>query len=53
MHPLHVEPVAWIAERKELLAGLFWFATGSRAWYVRRRHAPGIRSWSSRFSAAS
>jgi protein O-mannosyl-transferase len=24
IHPLHVEPVAWIAERKEVLSGLFW-----------------------------
>jgi protein O-mannosyl-transferase len=26
-HPLHVESVAWIAERKDVLCGLFWFAT--------------------------
>lgn len=26
IHPLHVEPVAWIAERKELLCGFFWMA---------------------------
>jgi len=25
VHPLHVEPVVWIAERKEVLSGLFWF----------------------------
>lgn len=24
LHPLHVEPVAWISERKELLCTLFW-----------------------------
>ncbi|HWR97165.1 MAG TPA: tetratricopeptide repeat protein [Candidatus Methanoperedens sp.] len=24
VHPTHVEPVAWIAERKELLSALFW-----------------------------
>jgi protein O-mannosyl-transferase len=25
VHPLHVEPVAWISSRKELLSTLFWF----------------------------
>ncbi len=40
IHPLHIEPVAWIAERKELLSGLFWFLS---IWtyvdYVRRPRA--------------
>lgn len=27
LHPLHVESVAWAAERKDVLSGLFWFAT--------------------------
>jgi tetratricopeptide (TPR) repeat protein len=37
LHPLHVEPVAWIAERKELLAGLFWWLTlGAYLRYARR-----------------
>ncbi|HZM04174.1 MAG TPA: tetratricopeptide repeat protein, partial [Candidatus Saccharimonadales bacterium] len=33
LHPLHVESVAWIAERKDVLSTMFWFLT---AWaYVR------------------
>ncbi|MBX3411957.1 MAG: glycosyltransferase family 39 protein [Pirellulales bacterium] len=27
LHPLHVEAVAWAAERKEVLCGLFWWLT--------------------------
>ena len=27
LHPLHVESVAWAAERKDVLSGLFWFLT--------------------------
>jgi tetratricopeptide (TPR) repeat protein len=27
LHPLHVESVAWAAERKDVLSTLFWFAT--------------------------
>src|SRR5207245_763885 len=26
-HPLHVESVAWVAERKDALSGLFWMLT--------------------------
>ncbi|NBV20692.1 MAG: hypothetical protein EBS05_01660 [Proteobacteria bacterium] len=26
-HPLHVESVAWVAERKDVLCGFFWFFT--------------------------
>ena len=27
IHPLHVESVAWVSERKDVLAGLFWMLT--------------------------
>ncbi|MCP4639829.1 MAG: tetratricopeptide repeat protein [bacterium] len=38
IHPLHVEPVAWIASRKDVLSTLFLLATiGSYARYVRGR----------------
>ncbi len=40
VHPLHVEPVAWIASRKDVLSTLFWVLTmGAYAQYARR---PGI-----------
>jgi hypothetical protein len=35
LHPLHVESVAWVAERKDLLSAFFWFLTmGAYAFYV-------------------
>jgi Flp pilus assembly protein TadD len=37
VHPLRVESVAWIAERKDVLSGLCWMLTlGAYARYVRR-----------------
>lgn len=40
LHPLHVESVAWVAERKDVLCAFFWFAT-LWAWvrYTERRSA--------------
>ncbi len=38
VHPLHVESVAWVAERKDVLSTFFWLlATAAYVWYVRRR----------------
>lgn len=40
VHPLHVESVAWIAERKDVLSATFWLlAMIIYSWYARR---PGI-----------
>ncbi len=37
VHPLHVESVAWITERKDVLSGLFGLlALAAYAWYARR-----------------
>ena len=37
LHPLHVESVAWVAERKDVLAAFFWMTTlAAYAWYVVR-----------------
>lgn len=37
IHPLHVEPVAWLSARKDILNGLFYFATiWTYAWYAVR-----------------
>jgi Flp pilus assembly protein TadD len=43
VHPLNVESVAWIAERKALLAGFFWFATVLA--YARYARRPSLRSY--------
>jgi Tfp pilus assembly protein PilF len=40
IHPLHVESVAWIAERKDVLSTMFWMlALLAYTWYARK---PGI-----------
>jgi tetratricopeptide (TPR) repeat protein len=42
LHPLHVEPVAWIAQRKELLSSFFGLlATGAYLRYVKNPR-PGL-----------
>ena len=44
LHPLRVESVAWIAERKDVLSTLFWIAT---TWaYVRWVRRPGPKRYS-------
>jgi protein O-mannosyl-transferase len=43
LHPLHVESVAWITERKDVLSTLFWFlGLWAYAWYAAR---PGWRRY--------
>ena len=40
VHPLHVESVVWVAERKDVLSTLFWLLTTAvYAWYAER---PGV-----------
>lgn len=40
LHPLHVESVAWVAERKDTLSMCFWLLTmAAYFWYVKR---PGL-----------
>ena len=40
VHPLHVESVAWITERKDVLSGLFWMLTTVA--YLRYVKRPGV-----------
>jgi tetratricopeptide (TPR) repeat protein len=43
IHPLHVESVAWVAERKDVLSGLFWMMG---LWcYARYAERPGLTSY--------
>ena len=43
LHPLHVESVAWVAERKDVLSTFFWMLT---MWsYVRYVQCPGINRY--------
>jgi len=43
LHPLHVESVAWVAERKDVLSTFFWMLTMyAYAWYVEH---PGIKRY--------
>jgi hypothetical protein len=44
LHPLHVESVAWVAERKDVLSGLFWMLT--MACYLRYTRTAGRGSYS-------
>jgi protein O-mannosyl-transferase len=44
IHPLHVESVAWITERKDVLSTFFWMLTmGAYSYYVEH---PGLRRYS-------
>ena len=40
VHPLHVESVAWVAERKDVLSALFWMLTMQA--YTRYVHSPSM-----------
>jgi tetratricopeptide (TPR) repeat protein len=43
LHPLHVESVAWVAERKDLLSAFFWLLT---MWaYARYAERPGLKRY--------
>jgi Flp pilus assembly protein TadD len=44
LHPLHVESVAWAAERKDVLSALFWMLT--LAAYVHYTDRPSTRRYS-------
>lgn len=43
VHPLHVESVAWISERKDVLSAMFWFLATYA--YIRYTEHPSVRGY--------
>jgi len=43
LHPIHIESVAWIAERKDVLSGFFWMLT--LAAYIRYVECPSVKKY--------
>ena len=43
LHPLHVESVAWVAERKDLLCAFFWVLT--LLFYINYSKAPSLKRY--------
>ncbi len=43
LHPLHVESVAWVAERKDVLSTFFWMVT--MWYYVIYSERPGVKRY--------
>ena len=51
LHPLNVESVAWVAERRNVLSTLFWFLTmAAYVWYI---HRPNLFRYTSVFFVLS
>jgi hypothetical protein len=48
LHPLHVESVAWVGERKDVLSGLFWLLT--MAAYGRYAARPSVGRYALTFA---